>query len=513
MHSFANLLGLIGILLTFFGAISYIGYGVLEAYSALHLLLGAGCIAAWIVLRFGELRTLLTARRTQRGTNLLVSTGLFLTLLVMLNILATRHEYRFDLTEAGLFSLSPQAALVLGNLGAPLRFEAFVEGGQSPDTRLLLESFQSGHPSVVIEMVDPDRDPARTEEAGIEAYGTVRLLHRDRTAKVLKPTEESLTNAIIKITRNQQSTICFLEGEGEPSLRDGSAPDGYAEATKALENENFAVRPLALLEKGRVPKDCDILGVADPRRPFTPAVLKSIEDFLTSSGGMILLLPPRSGDQLAPLLAKWGVAIGEDIVVDEVVRLFEGPTLGLNPIVSIYGAHPITLALRERTLFPFTRSVRPTAPREGLTSVTLARTSPTSWAETNLEDVFRHSDASLAPDEGDQAGPISVAVAVSANLQELDRGRGETRIVVFGSARLANNQNLGQVYNRDLFLNAVSWLANEADLVSIRSKTIRSSRVRFTESEATTIFYLSVLVFPEFVLLVGLAVWWRRSRF
>ena len=151
-------------------------------------------------------------------------------------------------------------------------------------------------------------------------------------------------------------------------------------------------------------------------------------------------------------------------------------------------------------------------PRDGITSVTLARTSPTSWAETNLDEVFRNSEASLDTEEGDESGPVSVAVAVSANLSELNRGDGETRLVVFGTARLANNQNLSQVYNRDLFLNSIAWLANEEDLVSIRGKTIRSSRVRFTEGEATTIFYLSVLVFPEIVLLIGLAVWWRRSR-
>ena len=513
MHSFANLLGLIGVILTFFGFVSYIGYGVLEAYSTIHLLLGASCLAAWFVLRFRDLRSLLTARRTQRGTNFLISTVLFLSLLVMLNILAIRHEYRLDLTEAGRFSLSPQAAQVLDRLDSPLSFEAYVEGGQSPDTRFLLESFQGGKSTISIEMIDPDREPARTEEAGIEAYGAVRISYRKRFLTVLDPTEESLTNAIIKITRNQQRTICFLEGEGEPSLHEASAPDGYAEAARALENENFLVRSLPLLETGRVPEDCQIVGIADPRRPFSSAVLRAIGDFLDAGGAMIFLLPPKSGNQLAPLLARWGVNIGDDIVVDEVVRLFEGPTLGLNPIVSIYGAHPITLALRERTLFPFTRSIQTGAPREGLTSATLARTSATSWAEADLEGVFRENDASLSPAEGDRAGPISVAVAVSAKLEEMGRGSGETRLVVFGSARLANNQNLGQVYNRDLFLNAVSWLAAEDDLVSIRSKTIRSSRVRFTEAEATTIFYLSVLVFPEIVLLIGLAVWWRRSRF
>ena len=513
MRSFANLIGWTGILLTFFGGVSYIGYGVLEAYGAIHLALGIACLTTWGVMRFGDLGALIASRRTRQGTNLLLSTAIFLALVVMLNILATQREYRLDLTEEGLFSLSPQASRVLESLDAPLQFEAFVEGGQHPAMRLLLESFQSGHAAVAVEMVDPDRQPARAEEAGIENYDTVRVRYRDRSATVLNATEESLTNAIIKITRNEKTTVCFLEGEGEPSPDELTAPDGYGQAAKALRNENFQVESLPLLEKERVPATCNILGIADPRRPFSPAVLQSIEEFLIGGGALIALLPPRSGDQLAPILAHWGIQLGQDIVVDEVVRLFEGPTLGLNPIVSIYGAHPITLSLRERTLFPFTRSVRPGPVREGLTTATLARTSATSWSETDLNGVFRESEAALDIGQGDTAGPISVAAATSADLGELGRGEGETRLVVFGTARLANNQNLGQVYNRDLFLNSVAWLANQDDLVSIRSKTIRASRIRFTEGEATTIFYLSVLVFPEIVLLVGLAVWWRRSRF
>ena len=40
---------------------------------------------------------------------------------------------------------------------------------------------------------------------------------------------------------------------------------------------------------------------------------------------------------------------------------------------------------------------------------------------------------------------------------------------------------------------------------------MRASRVRFDASEAARIFYLSVLVLPELLLIAGLAVWWRRS--
>jgi hypothetical protein len=47
--------------------------------------------------------------------------------------------------------------------------------------------------------------------------------------------------------------------------------------------------------------------------------------------------------------------------------------------------------------------------------------------------------------------------------------------------------------------------------VSIRSRTMRASRVNFSQGEATVIFYLSVLVLPELLLIIGLAVWWRRE--
>jgi gliding motility-associatede transport system auxiliary component len=75
----------------------------------------------------------------------------------------------------------------------------------------------------------------------------------------------------------------------------------------------------------------------------------------------------------------------------------------------------------------------------------------------------------------------------------------------------ANNQYIGQYFNRDLLLNSVSWLIGEEGLMSIRPRTIRASRVQFTAEQGTAIFYLSVLILPELLLIAGLAVWWRRA--
>ena len=76
----------------------------------------------------------------------------------------------------------------------------------------------------------------------------------------------------------------------------------------------------------------------------------------------------------------------------------------------------------------------------------------------------------------------------------------------------ATNRNFeGTFFNRDLFLNTVGWLVGQSDLLSIRPRALRASRVSFSQGEGTSIFYLSVLVLPELLLIAGLAVWWRRE--
>ena len=108
-------------------------------------------------------------------------------------------------------------------------------------------------------------------------------------------------------------------------------------------------------------------------------------------------------------------------------------------------------------------------------------------------------------------GPISLAVAVTANLEEMDAEQeGIARLAVFGNAMFANNQYLNQYFNRDFLLNTISWLGGEEELISIRPRTMRASRVQFTQEQGTAIFYLSVLILPEILLIAGLAVWWSR---
>jgi len=509
-------LGLIGVILLLFAGVALFLTRFAGTFDRIYILVhatgGVLALVAYFSSGLENLRTFLGERSTKYGTSALLGSLFFLGILVALNYMSARHHHRFDLTEAGVYSLSPQSLQVVKGLSNDLRIEAFVEGGINPELRDLLDSYRYASPKVSFEMIDPDRQPELAERYGITAYDTVRLEYGKSSTSVTQPSEETITNAIIKVTRATQQTVCFVEGHGEPDPDATDDARGLSQAKLGLTNENYAVRKILLASMENVPDDCSVLVVAGPQRPYLPQELDAVERYLEGGHSALFLLPPRHAGQFTPFLAKWGVKVGDDVVVDQVVRLFQGPALGLAPIVDAYDpAHEITRDFAQRTIFPMTRSVRAdTQGKPGLTAVELVKTSPSSWAETDLPALFERREATK--DDGDQQGPVPIAVVVDANLRQMGLAdKGETRLAVFGSVEFADNRNVETFFNRDLLLNTVGWLAGESDLVSIRPKALRASRVRFTQEQGTVIFYLSVLILPELLLVAGLAVWWRRE--
>ena len=512
-----GLLGLIGIILLVFATVAVVltrGDTVFDKiYIAVHGIAGVLALIAYLSAGLENLREFLGERSTKYGTSTVLASLIFIAILGILNFLAYRHNHRFDLTSEKVFSLSPQSAQVLAGLTNDLRMDAFVEGGASPELDDLLKNYSAASNKVSYRLVDPDREPEMAERYGIKAYNTVRIAYGDASNQVTQPTEENLSNAIIKLTRSGKQTVCVIEGHAEPDVDDKEGAHGLAQAKAALENENYEVKKVLLASVDKVPDDCSVVMVAGPTRPFLAQELPALDDYMKKGGRALFLLSPQKAQEFVAFLAPWGVKVGDDVVVDQVVRLFQGPALGLTPLVDTYDTtHEITKELKGRTIFPMTRSVSAAGEgKAGVKVVELVKTSPSSWGEADVDGIFQRQQAAL--DANDRKGPVPIAVAVEADLKLMGVPDGkETRLAVFGSTEFADNQHLeGTYFNRDLFLNTVGWLVGQSDLLSIRSRSLRASRVNFTEREGTAIFYLSVLVLPELLLIIGLVVWWRRE--
>lgn len=508
--------GLVAIVFLFFALISY--FVGAANYFLLNLVLGVFALVLWATSSRETFSTLIGHRATRYGANAVVYSVGFIGLLVALNYILALHHRRFDLTAEHVFSLSPQSLKVVGHLDKPLSFYGFVAGGSNPQAAALYQSYSYASPRITYRLIDPQKHPELASKYKVSVMNTTHIQYGSRGTNVTDLTEQALTSGILKVTNAGVKTVCYLTGHGEPDLNDVQTPKGFGRLKQALEGEDYVLNPMTLTDKPAVPSDCSVMIVAGPTHPVFPHELEEIDDYLKKGGrALVMLRPPQPEDPgintgLINMVSQWGLKVGDNIVLDKQLHLFAGPTLGLAPLVDLYPPHPITASFHERTLWPMVRSVAPAdKTKPGLQAWPLAQTSDSSLAASNIEAIFKQQK--FEPGSSDLKGPVTVASVVTANLKQLGYAKqGDARMVVFGDTEFADNQNLSEVYNQDFFLNCVDWLAGQAASIAIRPRRLRASRVSLTPAQFNNVFVASVLVLPELLLILGIAVWWDRRN-
>ncbi|HZL71011.1 MAG TPA: ABC transporter, partial [Planctomycetota bacterium] len=62
----------------------------------------------------------------------------------------------------------------------------------------------------------------------------------------------------------------------------------------------------------------------------------------------------------------------------------------------------------------------------------------------------------------------------------------------------------------DLFMNSVAWLAQDADLISIRPKEPDDQRLVLTRVQQQNMLVLALLLIPGVFIVMGIREWWSR---
>ena len=458
----------------------------------------------------------LRSRTIKYGSNAFVSVIVVLGIVVLVNYLFNTYRYRYDATPGKIHSLSDQTITVLRGLDQDVNVTAFFKKDEGPAFADMLKECRYHSKKLSYEFIDPDQNPAMAKRYGIRVYGTTVIESGEREEKIESQEEKDLTNALIKVTRDRNKVIYFTQGHGEADIDEEAARDGYAQVRDRLQDVNYDVKKIVLAQEGQIPADCAALIAVGPKTAFFPNEVGLISTYLDRGGSGMFLIDPVVQSGLEDMLRAWSVEVGNDFVVDYgiMAQLF-GVRDRAMPVTTTYGEHPITEKHKGMmTFYPLVRSVSlADQTGEGATGVELIQTSAQSWAETDLSALAQTS-AKIAQGPGDTAGPISLAVAVTSEARMVEGGAQEggkkNRIVVFGDSEFANNQFFTQQGNGDLFLNAVSWLVEEEELISIRPKGPRFSPISLTARDGKVIFWLSVVMMPLIVAAAGVVVWWRR---
>lgn len=488
------------------------------------LIAAAVLFVVTVALSWREGASILGRRGTRYGASAALLIVIALGVAVLANAVSLRYNARWDLTENKRHSLSPQTVKLLKGLKAPIEVIGFFRSdtpGKRTAEDLLKQYAQASDGKFTYRMEDPDRSPGLARRYGVETYGTLVMQSGEKSEKVLDAEEERLTNALVKVTRPGNPIVYFVKGHGERDIS-SSERTGMSQAKEQLEKANYTVKELELARTGKVPPDAAVVIVPGPRTDLLPPELTAIDDYLAQGGHVLVMADPLQADGLAKYVAKYGVTLGQDLVVEPspIGRLLGvGPEV---PLVMQYEQHPITKDMAKvMTGFPLTRSVSPAkTPPQGMTVTPLAKTSADSWGETNLEGLRRGQPASR--DDKDTPGPVPVLLAVTIEPPPAAKAAGQAeaddskkpkgRLVVLGTSTFASNQALGFQGNRDLFLNIVAWLAGQEDEIAVRPKDPRQNPIFATEAQKNAILWLSIVVLPGAVMVCGIALVVRRRR-
>ena len=486
----------------------------------------------------------------------MLSALLILELMIPLNYVTGRRRITFDWTEGHLRSLSERTLGVLTRVEKPLRVTTFfvrahqVQGPVFNVVKDLLEEYRKANRNVIVEHVDPSRDTDKmlalqkqlnledlSEASVVFQYGEARKdipMWRlmPRAAPGMPPQqqqpedyafhgEEEFTSAVLEVTESKRKGLYFTTGHGELSIdRD------LAQIAGELRRNNYEVVKFGGLADG-VPDNCTVLLIVGPstKAKFNEAEQASVARYLARGGKLFFGVGGGGATGLEPLISDFGIEVGKDFIIDT----SSGRATPTVPLQAA-GYHDIINNIREYAFgFEMARSVRATPPPPAMMqpnyrrAFSLLETGRSCWAETDIDTLINKQQAEFDP-KTDRRGPLGVAAVYeqpdrTPYGQELPSFVPRTRVVAVGSGDFMVGRQAGIFYieppqgNLLFFHNAVNWLAEKTELISIPPKRFDFRPMdKLEASDERRIFWLTTFIMPALVLVVGGLIWMFRRR-
>ncbi|MGH9388471.1 MAG: Gldg family protein, partial [Vicinamibacteria bacterium] len=295
------------------------------------LIAGLALFLLYLVNHWQEVLRLTGRRSARQGANSLALALAVAGIAVAINFIANRHQKRWDFTAARQYTLSEQTSKILAGLESELEIVLLDNptASRALVARDLLELYDGESERVRVTVVDPEADPQKAlsyqepGEPGI-SMGTVLVASADRKERATAATEPEITNAILRVLRQERKRIYFSSGHQEKSIEDTDPSAGISVVNGKLQGSTYETESLVIArsvrgDEMRVPEDADAVIVAGPKTDFLPEEIAALDLYLQSGGRAVFLLDPAPQGNTPALdeyLREQGVSLGSDVVVD-----------------------------------------------------------------------------------------------------------------------------------------------------------------------------------------------------
>lgn len=456
-----------------------------------------------------------------------MATAIVLIIAILVNVLAgalPASWTQLDLTVNQLLEISEQTRTVVGALETQVDVYWLVRGG-AEDVRVeaLLQRYEELSSQLHVTKKDPEVNPAFVEQyvTGDYSDNCLIVVSGDRHRYVSNAEifvynydnyfytgevditfegEAALTGAIAYVTNEELPKIYTLTGHGETAL-----PESFQ---NAVAKQNMEIADLSLLTVDAVPEDGDCVMIYGPASDISETEKEMLLTYLGSGGSLFLIADPAQDEagypNLEALMESYGVTAQKGILVEGDRNHYGlGYPYCLLPDLQ---AHTITQPLIDgsyKVMLPIAQglNVAQTLP-DGVTVTKLLTTSEKSYSKT-----AGYAMTTSEKEEGDVDGPFAAAVAIADS-------NTDAHIVYVASVGLTEDQADTQVSggNQDFFVNALGWMCEFEQSISIHSKSLKYEYLSIDSSTVAVMTVLVIGIIPLSYLAVGLFVFIRRKR-
>jgi len=496
---------------------------------------------------------------------------LVLGILIVVNVISVRLFDRLDLTKQKVYTLSEASkrlvrsfddrvtvrAYFTEDLPAPynnnrrevldilneykayaggnLQYEFINPEGEKGEQ----EAQQQGIPPVDVQVVKEDKFEVK------RAYLGLVMMYEDKKETLpviqnLGSLEYDISSALKRLTTRQKKKIGYTLGHDETDL------STMKEANQALSSQ-YELTPVNLTGGVGVPSDIAALLVIAPQKKFNDSSKYQIDQYLMRGGKIAFFLNKENASlqsqyaqpielNLDDQLAQYGTRVNADLVRDaqcasvNVVQQQAGFMMQSQvpfpymPMASGFNKDNLIVKDLQNVIFYFASSIDTSlAVSRGLKEQVLVSSSKRSGRQTGfiMIDAFHR----YTSDELAESG-IPLAVVVEGSFKSFYAGKQmpdlmgsasplasspETRIIVVGDGDFMKDDFARNPGNMTFFINTVDYLADDAGLVTIRSKNVAMPPLdQISDGTKKMLKYGDLLLPPLAVIGYGLLRWRTR---
>jgi ABC-2 type transport system permease protein len=536
-----------------------------------------------------------------QGGNFASIVSISLGIIVLINFLSLRHFSRLDLTEQQEFTLSDATKNIVSKLDNLININVYFTKdlpphlmGLSRQVKDMLDEYRAySHGNIRVSFIDPakDKDLERKvrmlgiprvqinifekDQAQIKnVYLGIAVSYEDKSEVIpviqnVMNLEYDLTAATKKVTSEKIPVIGFLTGHEEPSLY-----KKLRSIRRSLEKQ-YQVREVEIQQGQFIDSEIDTLVIAGPNNVGDWDQF-AIDQYLMKGGKIFYMLDhigfeevslntvPQNS-KLEPLLLKYGVRVGNDLVKDKLCSnaSFSSGFFSYSvpyefwpkPSTKYFDQNNPALSRLESVVFPWTRSITVERNDDNIQVSNLVKSSPyASLEKGNRPNIQPQSSRDMLAQmmmghgkKKEDFRQVNLAVALRGKFTsyfsnhpvpstekkkeesvikpdeekkekkpEAVKESPETQIVVVGTSRFIEDGFSNRFKGNELFfLNIMDWLNLGKDLISIRSRTVTDRPLEKTEeSQKNMIKYTNTFGISILVIIFGLArfILKKRSR-